>query len=487
MSEPTRVAVVHYHARPGGVTSVVRDLYRDCPHFDLTWLTGEAPAPDLAGAFRFLLIPELTYPLKTPPNDLEAWAQGIFQEVVKTFNGNPPDVWHLHNHSLGKNPTLLYFANWLSHGGFPTLLQIHDFAEDGRPTNFTDRSTWTSGAITPYPLGAQTQYAVLNQRDAGFLTRAGLPRERLHVLPNPIPSASSTSGPAEVPASPSATKQRILYPVRALARKNLAEIIFLALHADRGVDWWSTLGPSQESYRPTFEHWQNLARSVAPQVKFGVVAAGECSFDEAYASATAVVNTSVNEGFGLAFLEPWQRGKALVGRNLPAITADFSQSGISLPGLYPSLPIPQSWLREDWLQEDLAATLAATLVPYGIEITPQARSPFLDHFMGAPAVDFGQLSPRLQTHVIEHCSASGKRLDGLDPLSGLKGPDLSTTITANQAEVTRSYAPPVRRKALVTLYLKVMQERFPAPSAPPSPESLIADFLSPNRLILLSH
>ena len=43
------------------------------------------------------------------------------------------------------------------------------------------------------------------------------------------------------------------------------------------------------------------------------------------ASAHRLVTTSVAEGFGLAFLEPWLFGKGLLGRNLPEITVDFAK------------------------------------------------------------------------------------------------------------------------------------------------------------------
>ena len=41
------------------------------------------------------------------------------------------------------------------------------------------------------------------------------------------------------------------------------------------------------------------------------------------AHAKAIVSTSVAEGFGLGFLEPWIFGKGLCGRDIPEITSDF--------------------------------------------------------------------------------------------------------------------------------------------------------------------
>ena len=50
--------------------------------------------------------------------------------------GGKPDLWHIHNHCLGKNPSLTQAVSHLAEDGNPILLQPHDFAEDGRPSNF---------------------------------------------------------------------------------------------------------------------------------------------------------------------------------------------------------------------------------------------------------------------------------------------------------------------------------------------------------------
>ena len=50
--------------------------------------------------------------------------------------------------------------------------------------------------------------------------------------------------------------------------------------------------------------------------------------------SAAIVSTSVAEGFGLGFLEPWTFDKGLCGRNIPEITNDFSDLGIELDHLY---------------------------------------------------------------------------------------------------------------------------------------------------------
>ena len=52
--------------------------------------------------------------------------------------GSRPDIWHIHNHTLGKNPslTLRLFSLLAEKKSYPILFHLHDFAEDGRPSSF---------------------------------------------------------------------------------------------------------------------------------------------------------------------------------------------------------------------------------------------------------------------------------------------------------------------------------------------------------------
>ena len=64
------------------------------------------------------------------------------------------------------------------------------------------------------------------------------------------------------------------------------------------------------------------------------------------ACSEAIVTTSVAEGFGLGFLEPWVFGKSLCGRNLPEITGDFTDHQIDLTNLYERLEVDLALLSQ---------------------------------------------------------------------------------------------------------------------------------------------
>ena len=97
-----------------------------------------------------------------------------------------PDLWHIHNHSLGKNPSLTEAVALLAQSGERILLHPHDFAEDGRPGNYLSLSEVYQRA---YPTGPNIHYAALNQRDRSFLAHMleDSPSP-VHLLANAVPT-----------------------------------------------------------------------------------------------------------------------------------------------------------------------------------------------------------------------------------------------------------------------------------------------------------
>jgi glycosyltransferase involved in cell wall biosynthesis len=59
---------------------------------------------------------------------------------------------------------------------------------------------------------------------------------------------------------------------------------------------------------------------------------------ELYAASSAVISTSVMEGFGFGFLEPWCAGKVAIGRRVPVMN-DFILAGMRMSHFYRHLNI----------------------------------------------------------------------------------------------------------------------------------------------------
>jgi hypothetical protein len=430
-----RVAFVHYHLRPGGVATVIRrqaEALRGAA--DTLLLTGEPPGQPFPGPV--VHVPALAYDLRRDPH----WsAEGLAEAMRRAVLDHWPagcDLFHVHNPTLAKNRLLLDALRRLGDRGQRLLLQIHDFAEDGRPEVYPR---------DPYP--ADCHYAVLNRRDLDLLGRAGLRTEGLHLLPNQVQ-------PPAPPAPRTAWADHILYPVRAIRRKNIGEALLWSCFLPPGTVLAVTLGPHSPADQGPYRFWQALAGRHRLAVRFEAGRRGD--FTRLVQTARFLITTSVNEGFGFAFAEPWPSGKLLWGRRL-AVCDDFAADGLRLDHLYPALQVPTQWLdlgywRRVWMQ---AWTHSRTA--FG---RPPDRQPAQARFQSlaqARTVDLGLLDERLQAEVVVRCRhspADRSALVRLNPFLARAGevPDRRALIRDNAAAVARSYGLEADRRRLLAAY-----------------------------------
>ena len=137
MKSRLKVAVVHYHLKPGGVTRVVENCVAAFQEAAIAADFGMLVGPPGEHAFleKVCEIPELGYADANPelaPKDLLKKLEFEAQELF----GGAPDIWHIHNHSLGKNTSLAGAVALLAEKGEKILLQLHDFSAEGRPGNY---------------------------------------------------------------------------------------------------------------------------------------------------------------------------------------------------------------------------------------------------------------------------------------------------------------------------------------------------------------
>lgn len=328
-----KVAVIHYHLKTGGVTRVIANAARSVQDHEIELLAlGSTPPPeDFPCPAR--IVPQLRYQRPGESIHPAELADSIRSEARIHF-GCLPDLWHIHNHALGKNPALTAAVPLLARTA-PVLLQIHDFAEDGRPANYA----FLQDSLPDrrfYPDANHVHYAVLNGRDRRFLLESGFPPERVHFLPNAvsIPQLPDHSDPT-IPAFD------FLYPTRAIRRKNVGEALLLAALTPE-ARFATTLAPDNPVALPTYDNWVALAAEL--QLPFDFAVGERYPFAQLLSNARNLLTTSVVEGFGLAFLEPTLLRKPLFGRDIPPITEDFKAGGIEFPYLYPKFPIQPDWI-----------------------------------------------------------------------------------------------------------------------------------------------
>ena len=373
-----KIAFVHYHLKTGGVTTVLkRQVEAIHGPFDTLVLTGDRATIDLP--CQVVEIPELGYdqPYVTPPA-----ADMVAERVLKTLNEKWPggcDVLHVHNPTMAKNRQFLQIIKKLQQAGVNLFLQIHDFAEDGRPDLYFDED---------YP--ANCHYGVINARDAAILKEAGLDVAGLHYIPNAVEGLAVNGDQRPKP--------QILYPVRAIRRKNLGEAILLSLFFKNDQRLAVTQPPNSPADAASYRDWIDWVRENRLRVDFEV--GKKTDFPFLIANSESMVTTSISEGFGLAFLEPWTAGKLLWGRRLGDICEDFEEKGIRLDFLYGRLDVPLAWLDADAFSRGWHHSVFSAIERYGHKVAADTVNCAFARLTHDEMVDFGILSEKFQRQVL---------------------------------------------------------------------------------------
>ncbi len=465
------VAIVHYHARPGGVTRVVERAVESLgKNAHCLFFTGEAARGETPLQKKIREVPNLGY--STDKNAPFGEAQGrqpleLLKRARGAFGGEP-DVWHIHNHSLGKNPALTQEVSNLAMAGQKILLQIHDFAEDGRPDNYANLRKLSKRL---YPVAEHIHYAALNQRDFSFLKAAGIPEANLHLLPNavsPLPNSE--------PGAPN-SEPLYVYPCRAIRRKNIGELLLWSA-AMPEAKFAITLAPKNPEVKPIYDAWVAFAEELDLNVEFD--AGAKLPFEEMMAKADALITTSIAEGFGLAFLEPWLAGKPLVGRNLPEITADFEQHGLDLSTLYNRLGVPltsTAWDIGAQFFQTLEEKMRASCEAYGHEWSDERFEAAKLELVQDGTVDFGILDEELQRIIIRAAKEDPSMFgDGLG--------DASAQVAHNRAVVEEAYGAEAYGAHLLSIYHELLNAK-PGSVRYADGQKLLDEFLNPARFNLL--
>ena len=85
-------------------------------------------------------------------------------------------------------------------------------------------------------------------------------------------------------------------------------------------------------------------------------------------SSQFLITTSITEGFGFSFLEPWLANKLLWGRKLPDICIDFEKNNIRLEHLYTRLLIPIEWIGKKSLADKQISALLENCRLYNFSV-----------------------------------------------------------------------------------------------------------------------
>ena len=422
--------VVHYHWRPGGVRRVVEltlpviaaaagDTLKK-----VTLLSGGTPdeAPDLGGlADHAVLIhePACDY-FSNQHESPERISEKIRQAISRAMEGRDPArtlIW-FQNPALARNAMLCQeIFNFSKKTGAALVLHHHDFWCAGRWARWEELERCGFGDLSSaaellFASGARAVHAGINLQDCQTLERF-FPNRAFH-LPNPVlrPSPSST---ADVEAARAWVAKELktdapvwVYPTRFLRRKNLLEAVLLTRWLRPEAILATTSGQFSVDETGYANDIKEAATRHGWRVHFGLLdKPGAPRVADLLQIAETVVHTSVQEGFGMAFVEAAAAGKPLVARAIPSVMPDLAALGFEFPQLYRDVLIPPGLFdaqAEAERQAALAASARATLPQAFQEIFPALR---LD---ADGPVAFSRLSRRAQLEVLSHPSPTSWEL-----------------------------------------------------------------------------
>jgi len=461
-----KIAFIHYHLKTGGVTTVLKQqikaIQNSCDIFVLTGSDQKAFLP-LDTAF----IPGLGYDRSSQkrPHPHEV-AESIISAIFTKF-GSECDVLHIHNPTLAKNTDFLKILKELQKRNVNLFLQIHDFAEDGRPKSyFSDQYL------------ANCHYGVINSRDYNILLKAGLKKEGLHKIFNMVE-------PFTLSDSVDYADNTILYPIRAIRRKNIGEAILLSTFFKNHERLSITLPPNSPADFKSYTGWIDFVKNKNLNVEFE--SGLKHDFSKLVLSSRFLITTSISEGFGFSFIEPWCAKKVIWGRKLPDICRDFENNGIELGHLYSELLVPVEWIGKDNFYQKWKGCILRNCKLLNFDMDQSSIDKFFSQVTKNEKIDFGLLDESFQKKVISHVVSSKyekKELISLNPYLATVGfvPDKQRLINNNIKAVFSNYNIDTYKEKLIEIYKKVANISV---SHSIDKKILLSSFLDPRYFSLL--
>lgn len=338
------LTIFHYHVMPGGVTSVISKSVRAIVEFlseinSITIVCGRKNgtkelSDELTGFARVFgkkiaidVLEEIDYldADADPDTDAVKHTKKILLERYRNSN------WWIHNYHIGKNPifteSLLQIVR--EREDINMVFHIHDFPECSRYDNLRFLNRIIS--LSPYPIRPNVRYAVINGRDQKLLCEAGVPKELVFLLNDPVAEE-------EIDRSKSKqVKQKLrmafgddfpgfdpehaimLYPIRTIRRKNVLEAGLIATVSAAPVNLVVTLPGISIQEKPYSDAVEKAFKTGLINGLWGIGARLEqcdVTFAQIKASAALLCSSSIQEGFGYQYISADQWGVPMVARYL---------------------------------------------------------------------------------------------------------------------------------------------------------------------------
>ncbi len=435
-----KIAFIHYHLKPGGVTTVLKhQLDAISGYGDGIIFCGEPPAKKWSA--QVIPLKGLAYDgIYSEQQSPTQTARFIIDQIDSHWKDGC-DLIHIHNPTLAKNKNFLKILKELQKSKIPLFLQIHDFAEDGRPHAYFHE-----------PYLKNCHYGVINNRDYNLLLKSGLKSEGLHLIPNSVSIEKTNENPQSL-------DECVLYPVRAIRRKNIGEAILLSLFLKKNLPLRITLPPNSPVDKKSYKFWLEFSKKNQLNIEFE--AGLKHGLSDLINSACWVLTTSIMEGFGFSFLESWLYGKPVWGRYLPGICSGFEQAGIQFPQFYKSIEIPLNWIGEDQYLACWLKTIQTVYQTYKLPVDEIHLHQESLKIKQKGKIDFGLLNEHMQMRVIKKLLEGPTYIDSLldlNPFLGQVGDisDQPHTVISNAQLIEKEFSLNRYAIKLKEIYQKIL-------------------------------
>jgi len=427
-----RLVVLHYHLRPGGVRRIIElalppILRSPVSRFESVVLaTGEAAGENWTHALENSLPPSVTLDFfqepafhyfsdsRVRPETLRRRIRTALDRLLPADQAEETVVW-AHNLGLARNLLLADELRRITRERAIRLLSHHhDFWFENRWARWPEMQacgfrTLPDIAHAVFALASRQGLATINRLDQSVLDQK-MPR-RAFWMPNLVAKGHPLSQ-ARIRRARKTLSSLLgddgpiwLVPTRFLRRKNLAEAVLLTRWL-RPEGWLvTTAGVSSPDEKAYARRLDQAARQRNWRVRFRFLEdrrEDRIGFDEMVAAAEVLLLTSVQEGFGLPYLEASAVAKPLLARRLPNVSPDLKSLGFRFPHLYDDILIPPALFdfpREQARQQALWRKWKTSLPA---ACRPLAQPPVLcDQEPDAP-VPFSRLTLTAQLDVLRH-------------------------------------------------------------------------------------
>jgi glycosyltransferase involved in cell wall biosynthesis len=358
-----KLVIVHYHLRPGGIRRIIELATpylvgaAECPVAQVVLVTGQradrAWHDRFAGMLRGVRVEVAVEPSFNYLSEQRGSPAHIANRIRRALDklltdaGDGCLVW-AHNLGVGRNLILTRELVAACAGrGIPLVAHHHDWWFDNRWARWPEMRrfgfrTLASPAQTVFPNHNNVLHVAINHADASIFARHF--GKRWLWLPN-LTEPAPPPPAARIRAAHRWLRNKLahdgapvwLLPCRTLRRKNIAEALLLTRWL-RPAAWLVVTGAASSADEvPYFKTLEGAARKHHWRLRLGVLAGDESrkpSVPELLVASEAVLLTSIQEGFGLPYLEAAAARRPLIARRLPNVAPDLDRFGFDFQQAY---------------------------------------------------------------------------------------------------------------------------------------------------------